>query len=85
MEQSFKIGRGLQWAVTLPASAKAHYAGKGVKKDTKDRPIFWYLPEGSKRHRVINATLAAYDADEAPRIEGAVPLAKKKANNSDPK
>jgi outer membrane lipoprotein-sorting protein len=77
MEQSLKIGRGFQWALSLPASTKAHYAGKGVKKGTKDRAIFWYLPEGANRFRVIDATLTAYDADEAPRVEGAIPLGKK--------
>jgi outer membrane lipoprotein-sorting protein len=76
MNESIKIGRGFQFALGQPAAAKAHYAGKGVKKDTPDRPIFWYLPEGARRYRVIDATLAVHDADEAPRIEGAVPLGK---------
>jgi len=79
MKHAMKIGRGFQFALGLPASAKAHYAGKGVKLDAKDRPIFWYVPEGSTRYRVIDATLAARAADEAPQIEGAVPLAKKPA------
>jgi outer membrane lipoprotein-sorting protein len=76
MNEAITIGRGFQFALSLPATAQAHYAGKGVKKDTKDRPIFWYLSEASKRYRVIDATLAIHDADEAPRIEGAVPLIK---------
>jgi outer membrane lipoprotein-sorting protein len=76
MNESIKIGRGFQFALSLPAAAKAHYAGKGVKKDTPDRPIFWYLPEGARRFRVIDAALAVHDADEAPRVEGAVPLGK---------
>jgi hypothetical protein len=74
---AIKIGRGFEFALSLPAASKAHYAGKGVKKDAKDRPIFWYLPEDSKRYRVIDATLAVRDADEAPQVEGAVPLATK--------
>jgi hypothetical protein len=77
MEESIKIGRGFQFALSLPAAGLPHYAGKGVKQDTKDRPIFWYLPEGSRRYRVIDATLTGRDADEAPRIEGAIPLGKK--------
>jgi outer membrane lipoprotein-sorting protein len=81
---SIKIGRGFSFALDLPASAKAHYAGKGVKKDTRDRPIFWYLPEGSQRYRVIDATLAVREAEAAPQIEGAVPLAKKTATDSPP-
>jgi outer membrane lipoprotein-sorting protein len=78
MQQSLTIGRGFQFALSLPASANAHYAGKGVKKDTANRPIFWYLPEGSKRYRVVDASLTTHDADEAPQIEAAVPLFKKK-------
>lgn len=77
MNESMKIGRGFQFALSLPATAKPHYAGKGVKKNTKDRPIFWYLPEGSTRYRVIDATLTGRDADEAPNVEGAVPLGRK--------
>ena len=39
---------GMQW----------HYAGKGVKLGTADRPIFWYKPKGSKNYRVIYADLS---------------------------
>ncbi len=35
-----------------------HYAGKGVKLGTADRPIFWYKPKGSKNYRVIYADLS---------------------------
>lgn len=79
MKQSMAIGRGFQFALSLPASANAHYAGKGVKKDTANRPIFWYLPEGSKSYRVVDATLTTRDTNEAPQIEGAVRLSKKTA------
>ncbi|HLN31400.1 MAG TPA: hypothetical protein VK395_26905 [Gemmataceae bacterium] len=48
MKESIKIGRGFQFAMQLPQSADAHYAGKGVKQTAKDRAIFWYKPEGSK-------------------------------------
>ena len=74
MTDALKIGRGFQFALSLPATAKAHYAGKGVKKDTKDRPIFWYLPEGAKRYRVIDATLTVRDSEEAPSVEAALPV-----------
>jgi len=77
MKQSITIGRGLQFALTLPAAADAHYAGKGVKKDTPNRPIFWYRPEGSQRYRVVDATLNASDDGAAPKVEGAMPLYKK--------
>jgi hypothetical protein len=76
MNQAMKIGRGFQFTLGLPAGAKAHYADKGVKKDTKNRPIFWYLPEGSKRFRVLDA-LTIRDANKAPRIDGAMPLRRK--------
>jgi hypothetical protein len=67
MKDSFKIGRGFQFALSLPASAQAHYAGKGVKKDTKDRPIFWYLPEGSARYRVIGRSRSANGNHDSQR------------------
>jgi len=79
MKQSMTIGRGIPFALTLPAAADAHYAGKGVKKDTPNRPIFWYRPEGSQRYRVLDATLMARDADAAPQVEGAALLYKKPA------
>jgi hypothetical protein len=71
-----KIGRGFLFALSLPWASKAHYAGKGAKKNKPDRPIFWYLPEGAQPFRVIDAALAVCEADDAPRIEGAVPLHK---------
>jgi len=72
MKDSLKIGRGFQFAMQLPPSADAHYAGKGVKQTAKDRPIFWYKPEGSKQYRVLYADLTLKDADSAPQIAGAV-------------
>jgi outer membrane lipoprotein-sorting protein len=76
MKQSIAIGRGFQFALLLPETAEAHYAGKGVKRDTKDRPIFWYKPEGAKKYRVIYADLSVQDADAAPAVEGAKRLEK---------
>jgi hypothetical protein len=77
MKQAMQIGRGFQFALSLPAGAQPHYAGKGIKKDTADRPIFWYLPDGSQRWRVVDATLNVHDADAAPQVDGAVPIQKK--------
>ena len=57
--------------MTLPEAADAHYAGKGVKRESRDRPIFWYKPEGAKKYRVIYADLSTHDADAAPQVEGA--------------
>lgn len=84
MKQSMKIGRGFQFALTLPSAADAHYAGKGVKKDTPNRPIFWYRPEGSQRYRVLDATLMVRDADAAPQVEGAESLLKRPAAGGSP-
>ena len=45
-------------------------AGKSVKKDTKDRPFFWYLREKAERYRVFDVTLRVHDA-AAPSTCGA--------------
>jgi outer membrane lipoprotein-sorting protein len=83
MKQSITIGRGFQFALMLPEAADAHYAGKGIKRDAKDRPIFWYRPESAKRYRVIFADLTVQDADAAPNIPDAKRLEKaSKASNT---
>jgi outer membrane lipoprotein-sorting protein len=83
MKQVINIGRGFQFGLQLPESADAHYAGKGVKRDAKVRPIFWYRPEGAKKYRVIFADLTVQDADAAPDIPDAKRLEKaSKASNS---
>lgn len=71
MQLSLVIGRGITWALELPKSADAHYAGKGVKRGEPDRPIFWYKPEGKKTYRVIYADLSVKDAERAPEVPGA--------------
>jgi hypothetical protein len=76
MKQDINIGRGFQFGLQLPEAADAHYAGKGVKRDAKDRPIFWYRPEGAKKYRVIFADLTVQDAETAPQVEGATRLEK---------
>ena len=68
MKASIKLGRGLQFALQLPKSAEARYAGKGVKKGTADTPIFWYKPEGKTTWRVISADLSIKDMDTAPAV-----------------
>ncbi len=40
---------------------ESHYAGKDVKLDTPDRPIFWYKPTGADKYRVIHADLSVKD------------------------
>lgn len=71
MKDSVKIGRGFQFAFELPASAEAHYAGKGVKPGTKDKPIFWYKLPDPKQYRVIDADFTIHDVEKAPQIQGA--------------
>ncbi len=77
MDTAMTIGRGISFALEeLPETADAHYAGKGVKLDESDRPIFWYKPEGSKTYRVIYADLSVKEAEAAPEIAGAMRLEK---------
>ena len=76
MKQLFDIGRGFQFALGLPESADAHYAGKGIKRDAKNTPIFWYKPKDAKTYRVIFADLSIQDADAPPRVDGATRLEK---------
>ncbi len=71
MQLSMTIGRGVTFAMQLPESADAHYAGKGVKRDEPDRPIFWYKPEGSAKYRVIHADLSVQEMEKAPDVPGA--------------
>lgn len=71
MKTAVRFGVGFQFALDLPESADAHYAGKGVKRGTNDRPIFWYKLEGASRYRVIFADLSVKDADTAPQVPGA--------------
>lgn len=76
MQLTSKIGRGFSFALQLPETADAHYAGKGVTRDAKDTPVFWYRTEGSKTFRVICADLTTKDMAAAPQIPGAVPVYK---------
>jgi hypothetical protein len=71
MKQVLNIGRGFQFGLQLPEAADAHYAGKDVKRDTKNAPIFWYKPAGKTMYRVVYADLTVKDADAAPQVEGA--------------
>jgi outer membrane lipoprotein-sorting protein len=71
MKDSIEIGRGFQFALELPESADAHYAGKGVARGAKDRPIFWYRPKEGKPYRVLYADLTFRDEANAPKVPGA--------------
>lgn len=76
MKQSVTIGRGFQFALQLPDSGEPHYAGKGVKRDAVDRPIFWYKPDGAATYRVIYADLSIKDANAAPQVPEAKRIGK---------
>jgi outer membrane lipoprotein-sorting protein len=71
MQKSATMGVGFQFALDLPDSADAHYAGKGIKQGTANRPIFWYKPDGASKYRVIFADLSAKDQEQAPQVPGA--------------
>ena len=81
-KMAMTMSGGFQFALELPESADAHYAGDGFKRDTRDRPIFWYRPQGASKYRVIFADLSAKDEDNAPRVSGAkrIEKASKTAN-----
>lgn len=85
MQQSITIGRGFQFVLDLPKSADAHYAGKGVKRGTKDRPIFWYKPEPTGSYHVIFADLSVKEAEAAPEIAGARRIEKASKSAAPPK
>jgi outer membrane lipoprotein-sorting protein len=65
---------GLIFVNGLPPEADAHYAGKGVKFGSPDRPIFWYRPKDSKKYRVIYADMTLREADAAPNVHNAQPV-----------
>lgn len=68
MDEMTPIGRGLSFLALL---TDAHYAGKGVKLNEKDRPILWYRPAGATKYRVIDASLAVteIDAKDLPKAD----------------
>jgi len=79
MTEAFKIGKGMNFAVTQPAEAHAHYAGNGVKRQDPKVPVFWYKPAGSQNYRVIFSDLSTDAADAPPEAPGAVPVGQQPA------
>ncbi|MFZ1935631.1 MAG: hypothetical protein WCB27_25670 [Thermoguttaceae bacterium] len=75
MEAQRRVGRGLDFANSLPPAADAHYAGKGIKIGAADTPILWYRPAIGKKYRVIYADLAVRDADTPPKRIHNAPIA----------
>ncbi len=70
-----KCGRGLGFLHDLKPENDSHYAGKGVKLGTPDRPIFWYKPSGADKYRVIYADLSVKELapDEVKKLPAAKP------------
>ena len=75
-DNATKVALGISYATSLlPTEAKPHYAGKGVSyEENSDQPIFWYWLKEGQTWRVLGADLEFRDADEAPNVDGAVPL-----------
>jgi outer membrane lipoprotein-sorting protein len=74
MKIGVSVGQGFEFVCELPESANARYAGNGVTRNAKDRPIFWYKPQGASKYRVIFADLSVKDEPTAPQIPGAQPI-----------
>ena len=55
------LPRGMFFLQLLEIDDKYHYAGKGVKLGDADKAIFWYLPEGAEKYRVIYGDLSVKD------------------------
>lgn len=55
----------LLFVANLPKESNWRYAGNGVKLGIADKPIFWYLPSGSSKYRVIYGDLNVKDVNEA--------------------
>ncbi|MGO8745161.1 MAG: LolA family protein [Thermoguttaceae bacterium] len=64
------FGRALGFLYDLKPENDSHYAGKGVKLGTPDRPIFWYKPTGSEKYHVIYADLSVKEmtADDVKKL-----------------
>ena len=74
MQQIVKVSRGFQFALSLPPETDAHYAGADAKLGDATRAVFWYLPEKSKKYRVIYADFSVKELAAAPELKGAVKL-----------
>lgn len=69
-QQQEKYLWGVMFYSTLQPENDSHYAGKGIKMDTPDRPIFWYKPTGADKYRVLYADLSVKEVprDQVPTI-----------------
>ena len=66
---SMKLGAAFGFVFALPPDA-IHYAGKGVKLGTPNRPIFWVKQKKGGQCMVIyaNASVKEIPADELPKV-----------------
>ena len=62
--------RGITFYAMLTPENDPHYAGKGVKLGTPNRPILWYKPTGAAKYRVIYADLSVKElpAEEVKKL-----------------
>ncbi len=68
--------QGIAFYTMLKPENEPHYAGKGVKLGTPDRPIVWYKPTGAAKYRVIYADLSVKEL--APEEVKQLPEARSK-------
>ena len=55
------VQSGMQFVMLMKPENDWHYAGKGVKLGSANRPIFWWKPDGAKNYRVIYGDLKIRD------------------------
>jgi hypothetical protein len=65
-----QVVRGMEFVRNLTPENDWSYAGKAVKINTPNRPVFWYKPAGSDKYRVLYADLTIKPAapDDLPRL-----------------
>ena len=57
-QKGMTLAKGMMFAMGLE---NQHYAGNGVKLGDADKAVFWYLPDGSEKFRVIYGDLSVKD------------------------
>jgi outer membrane lipoprotein-sorting protein len=65
------LGRSFNFPLVQGRDADTAYAGRGVKSNAGETPIFWYKPAGGDVYRVIRADLTVVEADNAPEAKDA--------------
>jgi hypothetical protein len=70
IDLSMKLGGAFGVLFSLTPENDWHYAGKDVKLDTPDQPIFWYKPhKASTSYQVLYANLSVKEVapEEVPK------------------